>query len=68
MKLEDLDEREACISNARGLFAVLTPAGYDRLRGASGTHLRGIHERVVSRLDGDDLASLDRIMHKLLRA
>ena len=66
LEREGLVEREACVSDARGLFAVLTPAGYERLRGASGTHLRGVSERVVSRLEAEDLAALERVMDKLL--
>ncbi|RKS72469.1 DNA-binding MarR family transcriptional regulator [Motilibacter peucedani] len=66
LEREGLVTREACVSDARGLFAVLTQAGYDRLRSATGTHLRGVSELVVSKLDPEDLAALDRAMDKLL--
>ena len=66
LEREGLVAREACESDARGLFAVLTDAGYERLRGASGTHLRGVNEYVISRLDPADLAALDGVLRKLL--
>lgn len=66
LEREGLVAREACVSDARGLFAVLTPEGYERLKGASGTHLRGVSERVMARLDTEDLQALERAMDKLL--
>jgi DNA-binding MarR family transcriptional regulator len=62
---EGLVVREACESDARGLFAVLTPAGYERLRVASTTHLRGVEEHVTSRLSEEDLRDLARVLGKL---
>jgi DNA-binding MarR family transcriptional regulator len=61
-----LVEREACPSDARGMFAVLTEAGYLRLRAATPTHLRGVSDYAMSRLDDEDLAALDRVLRKLL--
>jgi DNA-binding MarR family transcriptional regulator len=66
LEREGLVAREACESDARGLFAVLTDAGYERLRNASGTHLRGVSDYVISRLDADDLHALDGVLRKLL--
>jgi DNA-binding MarR family transcriptional regulator len=66
LERESLVTREACESDARGLFAVLTDAGYDRLRVASATHLRGIEAYVTGRLDDTDLADLSRVLAKLL--
>jgi DNA-binding MarR family transcriptional regulator len=62
---EGLVERAPCLEDARGTLAVLTPAGLDRLREASATHLRGVHDHVTSRLDESELAELGRLMTKL---
>jgi DNA-binding MarR family transcriptional regulator len=66
MEREGLVRREACESDARGLFAVLTDAGFARLRAASGTHLRGIDEYVIGRLTPEELAQLGQLLGKLL--
>jgi DNA-binding MarR family transcriptional regulator len=66
MAREGLVRREACESDARGLFAVLTDDGYQRLRMASRTHLRGVDEYVVSRLTPDELQQLGSLLGKLL--
>ncbi len=49
--------REPDPGDARGVLAVMTDAGYDRLRSASPTHLDGITRYVVDRLPADDLAA-----------
>lgn len=64
---EGLVSREACASDARGLFAVLTDAGYARLRDASPTHLRGIEDYVTGRLSDDELAGLGEALTEMLR-
>ena len=66
LEREGLVVREACSSDARGLFAVLTDRGYERLRAASPTHLRGIDDYLLGRLDRDDLACLGRLLGRLL--
>ncbi len=66
MEREHLVVREACPSDARGMFAVLTETGYERLRRAARTHLRGIEEYYGSRLSAHDLADLRRILPKLM--
>jgi DNA-binding MarR family transcriptional regulator len=47
--------RESDPADARGVLAVMTDAGYERLRSASPTHLDGISRYVVDRLAPDDL-------------
>jgi DNA-binding MarR family transcriptional regulator len=66
LEREGLVARAACESDARGLFAVLTPAGYAKLRVASRTHLRGVEDYVTGRLEEADLADLQRVLGKLL--
>lgn len=59
---DGLVERSACLSDARGAEAVLTEEGLARLRSASRTHLRGIHEHFLAILDADDLRAVERTM------
>jgi DNA-binding MarR family transcriptional regulator len=60
--LDGLVERDTCRTDARGAEAVLTPAGLDRLRRASRTHLRGVEEHFLRAVDGGDLAVIERTM------
>jgi len=60
--LDGLVQRDVCLSDARGAEAVLTPAGLDRLRRASRTHLRGIDEHFLSVLEPADLSAIERAM------
>src|SRR6476619_4160094 len=60
--LDGLVQRDVCLSDARGAEAVLTPAGLDRLRRASRTHLRGIDEHFLAALEHDDLPAIRRSM------
>ena len=59
-------ERDACLTDARGAEAVLTPAGLDRLRTAAPTHLRGIADHFLNSIDSADLAAVGRAMHDVL--
>jgi DNA-binding MarR family transcriptional regulator len=60
--LDGLVQRDVCLSDARGAEAVLTPAGLDRLRRASRTHLRGIDEHFLAALEPGDLPAIRRSM------
>jgi DNA-binding MarR family transcriptional regulator len=64
---DGLVERTACLADARGAEAVLTERGLTRLRAASKTHLRGIHEHFLAGLDSDDLRVIERTMSALAR-
>ncbi|MFC4905767.1 MarR family winged helix-turn-helix transcriptional regulator [Actinomadura gamaensis] len=57
--------RESCSSDARGLYAVLTPAGWERLAEATPTYQRGVREYVLSRLDENDLRVFGAILDRL---
>lgn len=59
---EGLVERVMCDTDRRGQWASLTDAGFDRLRRATPTHLRGVSEHFLSQLSDDDVASLRRIL------
>jgi len=68
LESEGLVERMTCDSDGRGVYAVLTDAGFDRLRTASRTHLRGVRDHFTSRLSPDELDELSRLLAKLLPA
>lgn len=59
---DGLVERVTCDTDKRGQWASLTDAGYERLRGASPTHLRGVAAHFLDRLSADDLAVLERML------
>lgn len=62
---EGLVCREHAEQDGRGLYAVLTDAGYERLREASGTHLRGIRDYVISRYTDRELATVAAYLSRL---
>jgi DNA-binding MarR family transcriptional regulator len=64
---DGLVERSACLADARGAEAVLTERGLDRLRTASGTHLRGISEHFLAVVDANDLVRLERSLTAVAR-
>jgi DNA-binding MarR family transcriptional regulator len=64
---DGLVERSACLSDARGAEAVLTERGLTRLRAASTTHLRGIHEHFLAIFGDDDLQAMERTMTSIAR-
>jgi DNA-binding MarR family transcriptional regulator len=62
---EGLLERRRCGEDARGAWAVLTPAGKRALAKAAPTHIEGVRRRFLSALDGDDQARLGDLWDKL---
>jgi DNA-binding MarR family transcriptional regulator len=63
---EGLVERASCDTDRRGQWAALTDAGVERLRTASPTHLRGVAEHFLDRLAPDELASLERMLDRVV--
>jgi DNA-binding MarR family transcriptional regulator len=57
--------REPSEYDARGFYAVLTDAGYERLRSATGTHLRGILDYVLSRYTDEELDEIASYLSRL---
>jgi DNA-binding MarR family transcriptional regulator len=52
-------------SDGRGVVAVLTQLGYDRLRAATGTHLSGVARHFAGPLNPDELAAFGRTCERL---
>ncbi|MGH8776837.1 MAG: MarR family winged helix-turn-helix transcriptional regulator [Jiangellaceae bacterium] len=57
--------REPSEGDARGFYAVLTDDGYERLRAATGTHLRGILDHVLSRYSDEELDEIAAYLSRL---
>ncbi|WP_433245016.1 MarR family winged helix-turn-helix transcriptional regulator [Streptosporangium sp. CA-135522] len=68
LQRDGLVEREACPSDARGLFAVLTDDGAVRLAEATPTYLRGIRAQFLDVLDTDELRQCAAMLNKLFFA
>ena len=60
-----LVQREVCESDRRGYFALLTDAGRQRFDEARPTHLRGVREHFLSKLDSRDLEALAAAWEKV---
>src|SRR3954471_5919906 len=60
LEKEGLLARDTCASDARGLFAVLTPKGEELLASARPTHLDGVRERFLTHFGAEELATLAR--------
>jgi DNA-binding MarR family transcriptional regulator len=65
MEREGLVARRSCPSDARGTLATLTPAGLDRLRAASGTHLKGVGRHVLSHFSRAEQEQLAELLGRL---
>lgn len=63
-----LVRREVCPSDARGSFAVLTPAGRQRLELAAGDHLRSVQAHFGKVLDSDRMLSLGAALEQIAAA
>lgn len=60
-----LVERQACPTDRRGAFAAITAEGRSRLRRAAPTHLRGVQEHFIARLDEHELEAIRSGLEKV---
>jgi DNA-binding MarR family transcriptional regulator len=58
LERDGLIARASCHDDARGAYAVLTPAGAAKLREARATHLAAVRETFLGRLNADELDAL----------
>jgi DNA-binding MarR family transcriptional regulator len=65
---EELVRRVSCETDRRGQWAELTDSGYDRLRTASRTHLRGVAEHFLDRIPADELERLGAALARVADA
>src|ERR1700704_6203125 len=61
-----LVRRERCSSDARGWEAVLTDAGFERLRQAWPTHLASVRRHVMDHVAGLDLSTLTAALQRFV--
>jgi len=66
LEADGLVKRASCDTDRRGSWATLTNAGYERLRRAAPTHLRGIGEHFLDRIPPADLDALQRTLDRVL--
>jgi DNA-binding MarR family transcriptional regulator len=60
-------ERCSCAHDARGAFAVLTPAGREKLDVARETHLAGVRELFLSKFCDEELDMLADAWNRVLK-
>jgi DNA-binding MarR family transcriptional regulator len=58
LEREGLLERDSCVSDGRGTFAVLTQKGEDLLSRARRTHLDGVRDRFLQHFGEDELEQM----------
>ena len=66
LERQGLVEREPCEDDARGYFAVLTHGGRRKVEAARPTHLDGVREHFLGKLERDDRNALAAIWAKIL--
>jgi len=65
LERQALAGRERCPDDARGLFAVITETGRDKLKDARPAHLAGVRRHFVAHLSDEDLTALARAWERL---
>ncbi len=68
MAAAGLVERERASEDRRGVYAVLTPAGKDRLRAAAGSHLDDIQRLFGDHLRAEEIAALESGLARVVNA
>jgi DNA-binding MarR family transcriptional regulator len=61
-----LVERGSCATDGRVVYALLTDAGYERLREASRTHLDDIRSLFAARFTQEELDTLEHLLGRVL--
>lgn len=59
-------ERQRCKEDKRGTFAVLTPKGWQKLKEASCTHIRGVRQHMMSKLSIEEIGQLATSLEKIV--
>lgn len=60
-----LVRRQACPEDGRAIHAVITDAGFERLRGAAPTHVRSVRRHLVDRFERDDFLTLGALLERV---
>lgn len=64
----DLIEREACETDARGVFAVLTAAGREAVEAAAPTHVTSVRRHLLDHLTPEQLRAIGEGMRAVVDA
>ena len=68
LERDGLIRRKACDSDARGAYAVLTDTGRRKLDAARHTHLAGVRNHFLDKLDDEEMDRLGDVWVKVLPA
>jgi DNA-binding MarR family transcriptional regulator len=63
-----LVERRSCATDRRGVFAVLTGAGRQRLEASAPTHVEGVRRHFLAPLQGQDLRALAASLNAIVES
>lgn len=63
LEKDGLVERSACLSDGRGVEAVLTAEGFARLEEASHTHVEGVRRFLLDLASEEDFAAVGRVFN-----
>jgi DNA-binding MarR family transcriptional regulator len=63
LEKDGLVERSACVSDGRGVEAVLTDEGFARLEEAAPTHVEGVRRFLVDLASEEDFAAVGRVFN-----
>ena len=66
LEQEGLVRREVCDSDGRGVFAVLTPAGFERLQASAPDHVESVREHFVDLLDEHERKVIGDVFERLV--
>ncbi len=61
----DMIERVSCESDARVSYARITPAGYEKLRSAGCTHVKGIERLFLAHFSAEEVELLSGLLSRL---
>ena len=67
LEADALVQRMSCETDRRGQWAQLTADGYERLRAASPTHLRGVAAHFLDRIPQTELDALRATLERVLQ-
>jgi DNA-binding MarR family transcriptional regulator len=65
LEREGFVDRTSCPTDRRVSYAQLTDAGFEKLAGASGTHLDGVADQFTGRFSSAELATLASLLERL---
>jgi DNA-binding MarR family transcriptional regulator len=65
MEADGLVARSTCVEDGRGVLALITPLGREKLAEAAPTHVRGVRSYLIDLLDDTELATVATVFDKV---